>query len=146
MEENSKSHIIVAIGLGAIAFFIGLGIYWGDADYFKYRTILGGKGPELESFTGRSLLIEYGNKAATGVIIMLGAVLFIVIALLIIGHRERSNKQIELLQTISNNNTVANAGDEDISSKLKKLTELREQDLITQEEYEQKRSSLLERL
>lgn len=146
MEENSKLHIIAPIVLGVIFFIIGFGVYSNNAECFEYRTILWGKGPELKSFTGRSLLIEYGNEAAKGVIIMLCSVLFTVIVLLIIGYRERSKRRIELLQTISNYNTVASAGDEGITSKLKTLTELREQDLITQEEYEQKRSDLLNRL
>ena len=145
MEENNKLYIAATIIMGAIAFIMGLVVYQEKAEYFEYRTILGGQGAGI--YAGKfPALEEFGDKAAVGVIIMLCSVLFIVVALLIIGHRERSKKQLQLLQTISNNSSASSADDGDITSKLKKLTELRTQDLITQEEYEQKRRDLINRL
>ncbi|GEM_PF-2725447 len=156
-----KSNNIFKIGLiiSIIMLFFGIPLIVDNIGLIEYTTFFGqDKAKELSRtaisiglpYTDYSYMSKYGNEAVMGIIIICGSILILVVAYVISNNKkliENGNKQIELLENRSTLDSEHLKYTDDvgevIKQKLKNLTELKDENLITEEEYNLKRQDIL---
>ncbi len=159
-DTNSKGStrarrigIIIAI----IVFIVGAALLPSNAEYLKYNSILGEDIVDefqkyvdwglLDNTNGLDILQKRGNTALVGLIIMASSVIILIISRLIANSyivAENSTAQTDLLKsTVASKNTDTTA---DVTQRLKQLQQLKDEGLISEEEFTKTRLEIISKI
>lgn len=153
----SKKILHTGIAISAIAFLIGLFMLIPNADNLEYNTIFGkDKLKETErnlSYFGMSspsegfkIMRREGNIAAVGLIFMGSALIVLLGSYLLSNNRkmvENSNAQVALLSKMKDGELSENATDDFVAKKIRELAKLKDEGILTESEFSEKKKVLL---
>ena len=157
-----KSKEILKTGaiISSILFIIGLFMLIPNAESLEYNTIFGG---DKLAETSRNLTIlgirtpsagfdimrREGNIAAVGVVLMVLAAILMIVAYILSHNRkmvENSNAQIALLSNMKDKESTDKNNDDASLQKIRKLAQLKDEGILTEEEFSFKKKELLDKI
>jgi hypothetical protein len=145
-----SNKIIFWIGsfISFIIFLLGILMFLSEISYIKYASIFGNS-----RLYYNEAMEHNGNMSIIGIILIISSIIAFIITYLISNNKkmvENSEKQIKLLNSLNQQNLnpdqFSNLDNNDIAKKLKQISDLYKQELITEEEYELKRKEIINKL